>query len=100
MIQNVTAYLIETFSLHPKYDEIHQVCAAAIELFPAYKTQPSAVGGIVSSYFMLRKINFSLIIDLILGRTLQQRSSNRWCLSSFGLSSTQVRTMWKCSRFI
>lgn len=51
MVQNVTAYLIKTYSLHPKYEEIVDVCSAALELFPAYKVSHSQIGGIVSIFF-------------------------------------------------
>lgn len=49
MIQCVTSYLIHTHSLHPKYEEIVDICSAAIELFPVYRTTPSTMGGIVRS---------------------------------------------------
>lgn len=48
MVQLVTSYLIDTYTLHPKHEEIIYVCSAAIELFPVYKITPSNVGGIVN----------------------------------------------------
>lgn len=53
MVQNVTSYSIHTHSLRPKYEEIVDVCSAAIELFPAYRTTPSTIGGIVCILFSI-----------------------------------------------
>lgn len=49
LVQNIVTYLINTYSLHPKYEEIFDVRSAIIELFPVYKTHSSLVGGIVSA---------------------------------------------------
>lgn len=54
LMQNVVTYLTKTYSLHPKDEEINDVCSATIELFPVYKTHPSEIGGIVSAH----KMNF------------------------------------------
>lgn len=47
MVQGVTSYLIDTYTLNPKREEIMNVCSAAIDLFPAYKMPNSQIGGIV-----------------------------------------------------
>lgn len=53
MVQCVTSYLIDTYSLHPKHKEIVDVCSATIELFPVYKIAQSQIGGMVNTVFII-----------------------------------------------
>lgn len=45
--RNITSFIEYTYTLEAKKTDIFDVCAAAIDLFPSMKTEPSEVNGIV-----------------------------------------------------
>lgn len=50
LCRNATSYLIDTYTMYPKSDEIIEVCSAIIDIFPSLNHQNSNIGGIVSPF--------------------------------------------------
>lgn len=52
LYKQITTFIVSTYSINPKEDEIVAVCLAAIKLFPSLEMKPSSIGGIVSYFFL------------------------------------------------